>query len=96
MDKSIIKRKESLNILSNIPIVEKITGDNPGILVRNNEENRQILEDLGVSEKGESEEIILKYGDFDTFCLLNLAIGEGLAKGYIRNRFTMENLIVIE
>lgn len=70
-------RKKVLDVLNSLEVIETNGGDEPYILVENNQQNRELLNSVGISE-----EIIRKYGDDETFCILALALNEGYANYY--------------
>lgn len=67
-------RQKVLDVLNSLEVIETNGGDEPYILVENNEKNRQLLKSVGISE-----ETVWKYGDDETFCILALAWNEGYA-----------------
>ena len=70
-----LKKQAVLDVLNKLDVVEE--GSEGYILVANNDENRAKLNAVGVSN-----EIIDKYGDKETFCILSLALSEGYANHY--------------
>lgn len=77
-----MERQRVLDVLNSLDVVESNGGEEAYILVENNEGNRELLNDVGVST-----ETINKYGDEETFCILALAFGEGFADWYENGEF---------
>lgn len=76
MDKQAI-----LNVLNNLEVEERNGGDDAYILVNQTPETVAQLNELGVSQ-----DIISKYGDGATFCILALAFNEGYANFWYKGR----------
>lgn len=72
-----MNKQAILDVLNSLKVEEINGGDDPYILVANTEENRKKLNAVGVSD-----EVIQKYGDDETFCILALAFSEGFADEY--------------
>ncbi len=68
---------EVLSVLNALSVFEYGSPDYPYMLVENNEENIEALESVGISR-----ETAEKYGDDEYFCVLALALSEGLAEEY--------------
>ena len=77
-----IDKKMALTVLNSLNVIESEGGEDAYILVENNEENRLALNAVGISD-----ETILEYGDEETFCILALAFGQGLADIYKEGKF---------
>ena len=75
-------RQNILDALNSLEVVETNGGDEPYMIVENNEANRAKLNAVGVSD-----EIISKYADEECFCILGLAFGEGYADNFINGKF---------
>lgn len=73
---NVIDKNKVLDVLNNLQIVEE--GSEGYILVENNSEVHEKLNALGVSS-----EIINKYGDDETFCIIALAFTEGYANDFV-------------
>lgn len=69
-----LNRKRIVDVLNSLEVIEQSGGEDCYILVKNSVENRKRLNDVGVPSV-----VIDRYGDVDTFCILALAFGEGLA-----------------
>ena len=69
-----MNRQAVLDVLNSLEVIEMEGGDSPYCLVAYNDENRSKLNAVGVSD-----EVMLKYGDVETFCIWALAFSEGYA-----------------
>lgn len=72
-------KKQILDVLNNLEIVEE--GSEGYILVENSPEVHEKLNALGVSS-----EIINKYGDDETFCIITLAFTEKYANEFLNGK----------
>jgi hypothetical protein len=72
-----MSKQAILDVLNSLEVIEMNGGEDPYILVANNEENRKKLNAVGVTD-----ETITRYGDDETFCILALAFNEGYADEY--------------
>ncbi|EGL15302.1 MULTISPECIES: hypothetical protein [unclassified Paenibacillus] len=63
-----------LDVLNSLEVIERQGGEDPYILVANNEENLSKLVAVGIPL-----EKLACYGDEETFCILSLAFGERYA-----------------
>lgn len=81
-----IERQMVLNCLNRMEVIESEGGDSAYALVENNEDNRELLKEAGISL-----ETALRYGDNETFCILALACGEGYANWYDGNKLSYES-----
>lgn len=79
-------RKKVLDVLNSLKVVEFNGGDEPYILVENSSSNREKLNAVGVSN-----EVIDKYGDEETFCILALAFSEGYANDYLDGKLVYKD-----
>ena len=72
-------RKEIIQVLNQLPVIDESGGDDAYVIVENNIENRAALEDVGVTH-----DIIARYSNphDGTFCILTLAFSEGYADLY--------------
>lgn len=77
-----MKNQKILDILNSLSVIEKQGGEDAYILIQNNNENRKLLNDVGIDS-----ETINKYGNEEAFCALVLAFGEGYADLYIDGKF---------
>jgi len=77
-----VDRQNILDVLNSLEVVETNGGDEPYMIVENNEANRAKLNAVGVSD-----EIISKYADEEHFCILALAFGEGYADDFVNGKF---------
>ncbi|MFX3635437.1 MAG: hypothetical protein ACE3L7_04060 [Candidatus Pristimantibacillus sp.] len=73
-----------LNVLNNLAVVEQQGGEDCYILVKNNEETRRKLNDLGVTD-----EDIKAAGDAETFCILTLAFNKDLADTFKNGKLVL-------
>lgn len=71
------KKQLVLDVLNSLEVLESNGGEEAYILVENNKENREALNNVGVTT-----ETINKYGDEETFCILALAFSEGYCDLY--------------
>lgn len=78
---NVIEKQHVLSVLNGLEVIETNGGDEAYIIVENNEENHKQLNAVGVSS-----EIINKYGDEETFCILTLAFSEGYCDIYDGNK----------
>lgn len=72
-----IEKQRKLDVLNSLDVIESNGGEEAYMLVKNSEENHELLNDAGISS-----ETIDKYGDDETFCVLSLAFGEGYCDLY--------------
>jgi|GEM_PF-4084056 len=72
-----MEQAKVLEALETLEIVEMQGGEDAYILVDFNNENRETLHAVGVTD-----EMMLKYGDESSFCILALAYNEKLAVNY--------------
>ncbi|MGE7840642.1 hypothetical protein ACQKNX_07615 [Lysinibacillus sp. NPDC093712] len=76
-----VNKKEVINALNSLEVIESSGGDSAYVLVENNKENHEILNEVGISS-----ETINKYGDEETFCILALGFSEWLIDLYDGNK----------
>lgn len=69
-----MNKKEVVAVLNSLEVIESSGGEEAYALVKNNEENRKLLNDVGISSK-----VINCYGDEETFCILALGFSERYA-----------------
>lgn len=81
-----MKNQNVLDVLNNLEVFEENGGEDPYMLVENNEENSKALEEVGVSQ-----ETINKYGDEEDFCILALAFSEGYANWYEKGKLVYKD-----
>ncbi|UED78093.1 hypothetical protein [Brevibacillus sp. DP1.3A] len=79
-----MNRQAILDVLNSLKVVDMNGGDDAYLLVDNSEEVRQKLNAVGVTE-----DVIQRYGDDDSFCVLALAFGEKYADGYEKGKFVL-------
>lgn len=72
-----LNKQAILDILNNLEVIEQGDNNHAYILVNNNKEVHEKLNALGVPS-----EVINKYGDKETFCIITLAFSEGYANDY--------------
>jgi len=72
-----LNKKEVVDALNSLEVIESSGGDCAYVLVENSKENHNILNEVGISS-----ETINKYGDEETFCILSLGFSEGLIDLY--------------
>lgn len=72
-----LNKKEVLEVLNSLDVIESSGGECAYVLVKNSKENHELLNEVGVSS-----ETINKYGDEETFCILSLGFSEGLIDLY--------------
>ncbi|WP_342422906.1 hypothetical protein [Paenibacillus sp. FSL E2-0178] len=73
-----------LDVLNSLEVIEQQGGDDAYILVSNSEENRAELAAVGVSS-----EVIERYGEDETFCILALAFNEKYADDYEKGKLIL-------
>lgn len=72
-----MNRQAVLDVLNSLEVVDEQGGEDAYILVDNNQENRDKLAAVGITE-----DMFRNYGDDDTFCILAFAFGENFADDY--------------
>lgn len=72
-----LNKKEVVNALNSLEVIEASGGDCAYVLVENSKENHEILNEVGISS-----DTINQYGDEETFCILSLGFSEGLIDLY--------------
>lgn len=72
-----LNKKEVVEALNSLEVIEASGGDCAYVLVENSKENHEILNGVGISS-----ETMNKYGDEETFCILSLGFSEGLIDLY--------------
>lgn len=72
-----LNKKEIIEALNSLEVIESSGGDCAYVLVENSKENHEILNEVGISS-----EVINNYGDEETFCILSLGFSEGLIDLY--------------
>ncbi|GEM_PF-3312760 len=72
-----LNKKEVVNALNSLEVIEASGGDCAYVLVENSKENHEILNEVGISS-----DTINQYGDGETFCILSLGFSEGLIDLY--------------
>lgn len=70
----LIKRRNAVEALNSLEIIETNGGEEAYALFENNEGNHAILNEAGISS-----DVINRYGDGETSCLLSIGMGEGYA-----------------
>lgn len=78
------QKQKVLDVLNSLEVIETNGGDDPYILVENSPENRKKLNDAGVID-----EIINRYGDEETFCILALATDQNYANDYKEGKLVL-------
>lgn len=73
----LIEKQQVLDVLNSLEVIEENGGEDAYILVKNDENNKKLLNEVGITT-----EIIEKYGDGETFCILALAFNERYADLY--------------
>ncbi|WP_289140753.1 hypothetical protein [uncultured Brevibacillus sp.] len=79
-----MNRQAVLDVLNSLEVADMNGGEDAYILVDNNEDVRKKLNAVGVSD-----DVIHRYGDDDSFCVLALAFGEGFADGYEKGKLIL-------
>ncbi|GIO09724.1 hypothetical protein J31TS6_57520 [Brevibacillus reuszeri] len=79
-----MNRQAVLDVLNSLEVADMNGGEDAYILVDNSEEVRKKLNAVGVSN-----DVIHRYGDDDSFCVLALAFGEGFADGYEKGKLIL-------
>lgn len=79
-----------LDVLNELEVIEHQGGETPYILVKNNEETRKKLNDVGVTN-----EQIFQAGDHESFCIFSLAFNGNFAHAYepIRGLILWDNQV---
>lgn len=72
-----LNKKEVINALNSLEVIEVSGGDCAYVLVENSKENHELLNEVGISS-----DTINQYGDEETFCILSLGFSEGLIDLY--------------
>ncbi|MFS0883262.1 hypothetical protein [Metabacillus niabensis] len=89
---NVVDRKRVIDVLNSLEVIESNGGDQAYLLVENSEKNRGLLNNVGITN-----EIINKYGDKETFCILSLGIREGFCDLYFDGKLIyFDESIVIE
>lgn len=83
---NLTEKQKVIDALNSLEIIETNGGDEAYALFENNEENRAILNEVGISD-----DVINGYGDEETSCIIAIGFGEGYADLYDGNK-----LIVFE
>lgn len=83
---NVIEKQKVVEALNSLEIIETNGGESAYALFENNEENRAVLNKVGISD-----DVINGYGDEETSCMLAIGFGEGYADLYDGNK-----LIVFE
>lgn len=74
---TVVEKQKVLDVLNSLEVIEQSGGEDAYILVANNEDNLKKLNDLGVQA-----DVINKYGDDETFCIIALAFSEKYANDF--------------
>lgn len=82
-----MNRQAILDVLNSLEAVDTIGGVEAYILVDSSKENLRKLNEVGVTD-----EVIFRYGDKETFCILALAFSEGYADGYSNGKLFFAGL----
>lgn len=92
MSRSLKEKQRVLKVLNGLDVFEENGGEEAYMLVHYNEENRGVLNDVGITD-----ETMLKYGDESSFCILSLAFIEGYCDIYDGNELiAFENSVSLE
>lgn len=87
-----IERQRVIDALNSLEIIESNGGEGAYALFENNEENRAILNEVGITD-----EVINGYGDEETSCILAIGFSEGYADLYDGNKLVVfEKKIEVE
>lgn len=76
-----IDKQKVLGVLNSLPVIDAMGGESAYVLVEKDKENLDSLNSVGITN-----EIVNKYGDEETFCILALASGEGIAQVYTHDQ----------